>query len=507
MIRRLPRWAWALIAATVLVLAGAALVGPRERQALFAFVGRFHPALVHLPIGALVVAAVLVALARSGRLVAARPAVPPVLTVAAVGAIGAVVAGQGLASDGGYGGSTLDWHRWLGYSVAVLTTGAAALAWWGGVRAARAHARSPDPTLLADGVLAVGVILLAITGHLGGTLTHGEGYITERLPAPFSRWFGAGAGPATTRRAQPSDVVVYETLVAPILEDHCVSCHGPGKANGSLRLDTPDHIKAGGSTGMALVAGQAAASDMIRRLWLPPSHKDAMPPKSRPAMPPADASVLRWWIDQGASFEHSLADVEMAPDVMPAIQARVGDLALDAPALVSVDAGPLDAPALAAVQGLGLPVHRLSEHVDWLQVSARGRGPAFGDAQLEALLPVATHVLWMDLGGTALTDTGASLLTRFPHLTRLHLDRTAITDAGLDALRGLEHLEYVNVFATTVTDAGLGVLQQLSPLRVVYLWQTETTPEGIAALRAARPTLEINTGPEQPQAQARAADP
>jgi hypothetical protein len=191
----------------------------------------------------------------------------------------------------------------------------------------------------------------------------------------------------------------------------------------------------------------------------------------------------------------------MAPEITPAVQARVGDLALDAPDLLSVDAGPLDAPALANVQREGLPVHRLSEQVDWLQVSARGSGPAFGDAQLEALLPIASHVLWMDLGGTALTDDGAALLARFPHLTRLQLDRTAITDAGLEGLRGLEHLESVNLYGTTVTDAGLAVLQSLVPLRVVYLWQTEATPEGIAALRAAKPTLEIHAGPEQPQIQ------
>jgi uncharacterized membrane protein len=489
-IARIPRWAWALLACVVGLAAGALLVGPRERLALAAAIGRFHPALVHLPIGALVAAAVLVALDRSGRRPVARAAITPVLVVAALGAIAAVVAGQALASDGAYAGSTFDWHRRLGYFVAVLTAVAAAASWWAST--SKGTAAGPA-TGIADVVVGVGVLLLGLTGHLGGTLTHGEGYLTERLPPSLAAWFGAVPDSGPARRVQPSEVAVYASLVAPILQDHCVDCHGPSKANGDLRLDTPERIVAGGRTGKVLVAGQAAASDLIRRLWLPTSHKDVMPPKSHPPIPVADATVLRWWVDQGASFEASLADVELSPEVSPAIQARVGDLAVDGPALPAVDPGPLDATRLAALTQQGLPVSRLAEGVDWLQVEARGKGQAFGDAQIGALDAVASHVLWMDLGGTAVTDAGVRALSKFSHVTRLHLDRTATTDAGLDALTALPHLEALNIYGTAVTDAGLQRLAALAPLRTVYLANTSVTAEGVRAARAARPDLVIHS--------------
>jgi uncharacterized membrane protein len=489
--QRLPRWAWALLACAVALVAGALFVGPRERLALAGAIGRFHPALVHLPIGALVAAAVLVALDRSGRTRVARAAITPVLVVAALGAIAAVVAGQALAGDGAYAGSTFDWHRVLGYVVAVLTTVAAAASWLAD-RPEGSRFR-PAPGTVADVTVGIGVVLLGLTGHLGGTLTHGEGYLTERLPPSIAAWFGAGSAPEPTRRVQPGEVVVYSSLVAPILEDHCVDCHGPSKANGDLRLDTPERITAGGRTGKVLVAGQAAASDLIRRLWLPPSHKDVMPPKSHPPIPVADATVLRWWVDQGASFEASLADVELSPDVSPAIQARVGDLAVDGPALPAVDPGALDTAALAALAAQGLPVSRLAEGVDWLQVEARGRGQVFGDAQLEALATVGPHVLWMDLGGTAVTDAGLRLLSTFPHLTRLHLDRTAVTDAGLEGVAGLAYLEALNIYQTKVTDAGLQRLAAVAPLRTVYLANTAVTVEGLRAASAARPDLVLHS--------------
>src|SRR5690606_35142416 len=100
-----------------------------------------------------------------------------------------------------------------------------------------------------------------------------------------------GRGVEARARVHPAEVVVYEALVAPVLEEHCVDCHGPSKANGELRLDTPEQITRGGRTGASIVAGQAAASDLITRLWLPPSHPDVMPPRGRPPMPPADATL------------------------------------------------------------------------------------------------------------------------------------------------------------------------------------------------------------------------
>src|SRR5690606_18474738 len=186
--RRIPRWAWALLACVVAFIAGALLVGPRERLALAGVIGRFHPALVHLPIGALVAAAVLVVLDRTGRLPASRAAVTPVLVVAAVGALAAVVAGQALASDGAYGGGTFEWHRRLGYVVAVVTMVAAGASWWAGWPDHRSI--TPAPGQVADAAVGIGVLLLGLTGHLGGTLTHGEGYLTERLPPSLAVWFG-----------------------------------------------------------------------------------------------------------------------------------------------------------------------------------------------------------------------------------------------------------------------------------------------------------------------------
>ena len=58
-----------------------------------------------------------------------------------------------------------------------------------------------------------------------------------------------------------------------------------------------------------IVAGRAADSEMIRRIWLPPSHKDAMPPGGKHPVTVSEAAVLRWWIDQGAPGDKKLGEL------------------------------------------------------------------------------------------------------------------------------------------------------------------------------------------------------
>ena len=74
---------------------------------------------------------------------------------------------------------------------------------------------------------------------------------------------------------------LYSTVVQPILARRCVNCHGRDRAEGKLRLDAIEGIRKGGEDGPVIVAGRAAESEMIRRIWLPPSHKDASLPGGR----------------------------------------------------------------------------------------------------------------------------------------------------------------------------------------------------------------------------------
>ena len=75
-----------------------------------------------------------------------------------------------------------------------------------------------------------------------------------------------------------------------------------------------------------------------------------MPPRGHPAPSHADVALLRWWIDQGASFDQVLADTQVTPELEPAIADRLGPVDLSAPSILSVRVPQGDAKAIAALK-------------------------------------------------------------------------------------------------------------------------------------------------------------
>ncbi len=89
----------------------------------------------------------------------------------------------------------------------------------------------------------------------------------------------------------------YIEHVKPLLTKHCYACHGALKQESDLRLDTRELILQGGSSGPALIAGDAEQSELLTRLMADDDTR--MPPDGSP-LPAADIEQLRRWIERGA---------------------------------------------------------------------------------------------------------------------------------------------------------------------------------------------------------------
>src|SRR2546426_11919456 len=70
--------------------------------------------------------------------------------------------------------------------------------------------------------------------------------------------------------------------VKPILESACLSCHGPEKPKGDLRLDTKAGALKGGKKGVVIVRGKPADSPLYKSTTLAAGEEDIMPPKGNP---------------------------------------------------------------------------------------------------------------------------------------------------------------------------------------------------------------------------------
>jgi uncharacterized membrane protein/mono/diheme cytochrome c family protein len=267
------------------------------------FFGKFHPLLVHLPIGFLLLLGALewLVLRPGWKELATANRVILLLTIPA--SLASVACGWLLAVDGGYDATALFWHRWLGTGVAV-----AVIALW--VIRQRGWMTAYRRSLFAT------LVLLTVASHFGGSITHGSDY----LAWPKTR--SPEAGPLTEEQLLAQ--AAYATVIHPIFDKYCFSCHGADKSKGGLRMDTAAHLIKGGDSGSPLDPPGAEASLLGNRLNLPEDDDDHMPPAGKPQLSAAQLAVIKWWLDAGAKTDATtLSALKPTPEILREIQSAL----------------------------------------------------------------------------------------------------------------------------------------------------------------------------------------
>lgn len=463
------------------------------------FIGRFHPVLVHLPIGFLLIAALIEIGRRTGKISVSESTVVFVLFWSAVSATFACIAGYLLSLGGGYDEDLLGAHMWKGIGVAVF----AWVAWL--VKSDRLAGKISFGKVVYLPAFAVAVLLTMTAGHDGGSLTHGDGYLTQYTPEPFRSLAGMDPIEEKAKEIKPiTDVqqaLVYKDIVQPILEARCTQCHNASKKKGDLRMDELALLMKGGENGPALVAGKGAESDMIKRCLLDESDDNHMPPKGKPQLSTEQIALLSWWIDQGAPADKKVSELTVSEQVKPALASLGGGSATGGSggakqkesAIATLKVSPAKESDIQALRKAGLIVNTLSQDQNLLEVSAVN-APQFSDKDIALLLPVAEQVTWLKLGGTQITDGGLKEIAKLKNLTKLHLEHSGVTDQGIAQIKSLPHLEYLNVIDTKMGDAGLKNIASMKGLRSIYVWQSGVTDSAVAQAAKQSPGLQIVNG-------------
>jgi len=98
--------------------------------------------------------------------------------------------------------------------------------------------------------------------------------------------------------------VSYANDIKPIFDKACVSCHGPEKSKGKLRLDSLASALKGGEVGKVVEPNDSAGSVLIHNVAHLGDPDDYMPPPKNkagiPPLTPEQIGLIRAWIDQGA---------------------------------------------------------------------------------------------------------------------------------------------------------------------------------------------------------------
>ncbi|MEO6288206.1 MAG: c-type cytochrome domain-containing protein [Dyadobacter sp.] len=460
------------------------------------FIGRFHPAIVHFPIGFLLVGSLLELGRRWGKIAVSESAIVFILLLSALNATFACMAGYLLSSSGGYDETLLNNHMWKGIGVAVF----AWMAWL--VKSERLQKALPAGKVIYLPAILVATALTLSTGHDGGSLTHGADYLTQYTPEPLRGLAGLPPMQQNHIEIKPiTDVqqaVVFTDIVQPILEAKCTQCHSASKSKGDLRMDQLALLAKGGENGPAFVAGKGAESDMIKRCLLPENKDEHMPPKGKPQLTTDQIALLSWWIDQGAPADKKVSQLTVSEAIKPALASLTkgaptgADMAKES-GVLSLKVPKANDQAIENLRKAGLIVTSLSQDQNLLEVSAVNL-PGFSDKQMDLLQPVAQQITWLKLGHTSITDATLPQIAKFPNLSKLHLEYTAITDKGLAALKPLRYLSYLNIVNTKVGDAGLKAIADMKALRSIYVWQSAVSDSAVSQVGRRNPDLLVIKG-------------
>lgn len=441
------------------------------------FIGHFHPLLVHLPIGILLIAVLFQMLSGNERFHSMSVAAGIALFWGMLSAVASCITGFLLSKTDDYDETLISRHQWFGISVALISV--------------IAYFLNRKSNNKIKWIMILLALLIIITGHLGGSLTHGSDYLTKAFT------YSGGNNKEIKRKPIPDvqQAVAYTDLIKPIFESRCYGCHGTNKQKGKLRLDEPDFILKGGKDGKVVVAGKTDESNLIERIFLAKDNEDHMPPKEKPQLSKQDLDLLHWWVSSGADFNKRVSELTQNTKIKPVLLSLQSGVEEEMQ-LADIPVKMVEKANEAAIQKLkdrGVTVTPVALNSNYLAANFV-TVDSVTENDLKLLEPLKKQLIWLKLGGKKITDANLSSISKLTSLTRLYLDRTKITDIGLSQLKNLSQLQYINLVGTGVTGKGLEQLKELKNLRQVFIYQTGISATEWINLKKIFPETIIDTG-------------
>ena len=435
------------------------------------FLGRFHPLLVHLPIGFLLLAIIfeIVGIAKKN---SAFWRIPVLYTLISgiVASLVTVITGLWLSKGSTYDANLLDTHKWLGICVLIVSIL---------IFTIKLKVKKDNP-VLAGSFMMVLLLNISLAGHFGGNLTHGKGYLFEYGPDMLKTIVGLELKTKETLDIEnPDSVFIYKDILQPAFKAKCVQCHGEGKQSGKLSLEYYHQLHTSADSGNPIVPGNFAESELFRRVSISPASDKYMPPKGEP-LSYTELNILKYWIQEGADslqrFEYDNMNEEL-------IELLIRDFGLDyhpKPFYERVKADTIPRSLFRKLNNAGFRVDYLSENNNLLDV--KYIGSKIRESDIGLLQEATKNITFLDLSNCQLTDDLLNQLPELDYLSVLNLNKNMISDDAHSKLSLYPNLEVLNLYGTDITNNGLEKMLQLPSLKRVYVWDTQVTDEFVAKL-------------------------
>lgn len=378
-----------------------------------------------------------------------------------------VLAGLFLSAEGGYEEDLLFPHQWTG--LGVFWTGTLWYFFW---------TKNKIQAAKFSSLFALALVLLA--GHLGANITHGSDY----LLAPLAKLEEKPKVPL-------EEALAFDHVIKPILEKKCISCHGPSKKKGELRLDEMDFFLTGGESGPALDKANWEKSIVLQRIFLPMEDEDHMPPKGKSQMTEQEIELLQAWVLDSARFDKKVSQYPQESTFYILAKSRFGTKDQKTYDFPYADKG-----TIAKLNNEYRVIQNIFPDSQGLRVSFFGKAQ-FNAKGLDELSKIKEQIVHLNLQNMPLKDTDLDKLANFPNLEILNLNFTGITGSGLKNLEKLENLRQLSLSGNKLSEEAVGHLAKMKNLVELFLWNTQLPESQVTTLRTSLPGTLIELGFEE----------
>ena len=416
---------------------------------LFKYLGKLHPVVLHLPIGALIMTFVLLLIAKFQK-IDLDSAIRIGVDFSFIGALIAALLGYFLSLDDDYDFNNLSFHFWSGIVTLILSFALSVLH----------RAKGKENIFFACYILTL--ISLTITGHKGGIITHGEDYLSPE-----------GLYEVSPPVILKDSILLYEAAVNLILDDKCVSCHNASKSKSGLRFDRYDLMMKGGERGSLFDPDNHKEGSLVKFISLPIEDELHMPPKNKTQLNERELWLLNYWVSSGEYLKSSPVALSSNDTLKNNILAYLG---------LEKKVAPADREALGSLASLGFRIHLNAFHDNLLKLKFLKKN--LEGKHIKHLREIKNQIVELDLSNTNFNDVMSELISDLPNLKTLRLDQTDITDKTLGLLNN-SNLEVLNLCNTKVTYKGLNNLTKIEEApKTIYAWNTAVSNEDQVRLMA-----------------------
>lgn len=423
------------------------------------WMGKFHPLVLHFPIVFGILIVVYFIFFQHKRL----PFDTEKLLLAANALLAGLVAicGLLLAKQNAYDDELINWHKWGGIGIALFS--------WSLLYVLNFKIRHKKYISLLFMLVLIGAT------HKGAQLTHGVNVLG----------FPESAAPVLQNNS-PADgsQTVYDGVIAPILAQKCVSCHGSQKIKGKLQLDTPENITKGGESGNILMGNLNEEPMLFERIHLPLSNEKHMPPDGKMQLTPDEITILSKWIKSGSNFKSKFNDLAKDDSLFVLVNKNA-----EPPAI----APKTNLPDLAEFNSDYCTVNYLFNGSDEVAVNFF-QGSFYNREYLQKLTKIKNKIVRLNMQGMPLSIEDMNIIIQFNNLEKVNLNYTRLDITSLNILKSMAKLKSVSICGIEFDETGLNAFLDQAKFSSVNIWSKTGNNKQLEKLIIKYPAIKIIVG-------------